>query len=129
MKDYVYALQENDINCQPIKIHMIKMDTSWYREIRTIEGIVSRSLDRWCEHWHWQSKRYDKWHSYPRFTRYDEMHHEFRKELARVSQREYKEIPLVHHDSAYAFFDSIGYDHKDRSMKNLDTLILKQPKE
>lgn len=129
MKDYVYALQENDINCQPIKVHMIKMDTSWYREIRAVEGIVSRSLTRWCEFWHWQTKRYTKWHSYPRFSRYDEINFKTRQEIFKGCGKEINDLPIVHHESAYAFFESISYDYKDRSMKNLDTLILKRPKE
>lgn len=121
----VYKLEERNIKYDLIKVHHIKTvddckQGGWYHQTRAIDGMLHRLLNRWCKHWHTNTKRYIKYNSVMRFHRFDYITYE--TEIGLMS-----EAPqVIHHDSAYAFFDYIGYDYKDHSMKNLDTLILKK---
>lgn len=136
MQSITMIKERTSLDSNNIVIHHItkKEEESrggWYRQSLTIDGLLSRPLKRFNKFWY-TPKRYkthDTLVKYSLWTEEDKnMHVHMRKFSTEkygieVALQQYPEIKDVYHDSVWDFFDSIGYNYKDKSVKNTDSLI------
>lgn len=121
MRD-TYKITERNKQHEPLKIHVINVDDNprggWYRQIGAAEGMINRSLNRWCNHWLYCPRPNGKpvRNGVLRFGRTDMLDGRWCGEEIT--------IPEVHHDSVWDFFDSIGYNHKDKRVSNTDAKLI-----
>jgi hypothetical protein len=104
----------------------------WYWQALSIDAMVSRALNRWSKIWH-VPKRYKSHDTLLRFGHWNEedvkSHNHMRKyyevELNRpeMAEKMYPAFKTIKHASVWAFFDSIGYNYKDKTAKSIDKLI------
>lgn len=109
----------------------------WYRQIGAKEGLVERTLKRWYYHWHHKkSSEYNSSVKYSRFFQSDmkshagtrarymkllDTHDVTKEEIDKLCP----ELQFMEHDSVWAFFDHIGYNHKDKRVSYTDKFINK----
>jgi hypothetical protein len=114
-------------------VHTIELDDNanggWYKQITSIEAMIDRSSNRWFYHWH---KKHNQTHqSKLRFNRWrnddEELYLIQRKNLSNtsleLSLKLFPEQNKIHHNSVWNFFHYIKYDHKDKKVRNIDSLI------
>lgn len=124
MSEEITKIVERTLGSKDRTVHHIKISDGeprggWYRQVTALSGMLHRSLNRWCEHWYHSPKRYEVYRSLTRFDRYSVM--DAHRESEEASYREIKDI---HHESLWAFFDFIGYDHKDKRVSNTDKHLI-----
>lgn len=101
----------------------------WYKQIAAKEGMINRSLERWYNYWNEKkNEKYDSQIKFESWTNADERMHERQRQRYIDDSKELAEelcpkLIKVHHSSLWAFFDYIGYDHKDKRVVNIDSLI------
>lgn len=117
----------NSLHCFQTTIHIIKVknhvDGGWYRQITSKEGMLNRSMDRWYDHWN--EKFGDTHNSEIKHQRWTDSDERIRDKMAKSSNNKevYPELIKIHHDSVWDFFKSINYNHKDKRVSNIDSLI------
>tara|TARA_Y100000588_G_scaffold71880_4_gene74023 strand:- start:19081 stop:19506 length:426 start_codon:yes stop_codon:yes gene_type:complete len=123
------------------KVHVITVKNGnkrggSYRQIRAKEGMIERSHDRWFDHWY--QKKLTTHHSLTRFDRWtnadDSIYIKARERMAKregveVALENYPTYEVVEHDSVWDFFDHIGYDHKNKKVSNIDSLLIIKERE
>lgn len=104
-----------------------------YRQIGILEGFVTRVLERWYNFWRMKSTH----NSQCKYTRHhsnDEKDRDIqRKNMAERHNQEFADklfpqYEKIEHDDAYAFFNYIGYDYKNKKVSNTDKFIFIQEK-
>lgn len=123
------------------KVHIITAEDGnkrggWYRQTRAKEAMIERSHDRWFDHWY-QNKRKTH-HSTTRFDRWttadESIYIKARERMARqegveIAIENYPTYEVVEHDSVWDFFDHIEYDHKNKKVSNIDSLLIIKERE
>ncbi|ADQ53198.1 hypothetical protein 65p190 [Aeromonas phage 65] len=91
----------------------------WYVQLTSIESLVGRMLNRWYDHHYLKGKTQTGV-----FGRYDrsEYHDNERLNIS-IGEENYYRNQEISFDSVWDFYDYIGYNHKDKTMKTLDKLI------
>lgn len=136
MKKTLKYIEYLDLESRKTKLHHIVFDDNihggMYRQITVIESMISRADKRWFDHWN--AKKFKTHHTQPRFYRHHK-HDDIAKESSikllkkkGLSDNDINQIfPKsldVYHESVWAFFDAIGFDYKDKTVANTDSLIL-----
>jgi len=112
----------NIYECSSIKenimtIYRINLKDSWYRQITSIDALVEKILNRW----------YDKYYMQGLKCPLSRVREEDKESWLRINNyiTEPTKCEIVYKDfnSAQDFYYFIGYDNKNKSVKQLDRLI------
>ena len=106
----------------------------WYRQVGAMEGFHSRLTKRFSNHWY-TKKRYHNG-PYSLYSRADSMDIEGLKIFCNTMNKHgkkrtrdyYSTIRWVNWATIWDFFDYIGYDHKNKSVKEIDKFISRKEK-
>lgn len=133
----LYMIKQNTLkeDVEEQIIHCINVDETpmggWYRQIGVLEGMVGRSLKRWYNFWYLnKSKRYETRVKFEKFSEQDEdINSKLKVNIEKkyglkLANKMFPKLKKVNHESAYAFFDYIGYDYKNKKISNTDSIIL-----
>lgn len=91
----------------------------WYRQLTSIETLVSKIGKRWYNNFYLKSK--DK----RVFNRYDwEDGQSWLRINKYLEETDKYNIVNRYFDSVWDFYEYIGYDYKNKSVKQLDNLIM-----
>lgn len=119
---YVQYLSDRDLVVHTINIDDMEIRGGWYRQLTSIEAFTDRLLDRWYCSYHCKSKKGFR----ATFQKYNESDH---RDLYIDGKPVYVYTRRhVKWNSVWDFYNHIGYNHKDRSVKQLDKYILKLEK-
>ncbi|QAY01377.1 hypothetical protein ZPAH1_orf00363 [Aeromonas phage ZPAH1] len=125
-KVYTYKFYDHPVTqLYKIRIYDGHPKGGWYRQLTSIESFVNRILDRWNDHFY--SKGLIKTGVFDRHDRCEALDNE--KMNSVIGKENYYRDQEIYFDSVWDFYDHIGYNHKDRSMKTLDNLIINWKKE
>lgn len=92
----------------------------WYRQLTSIEGFAERILDRWYNNHHLKRRA-----TRGVFGRYDRTCESDNERMNKaIGEIDFYRNQEINFDSVWDFYDHIGYNHKDKTMKTLDNLIL-----
>lgn len=132
-------IQEYILHGFSMKVHVIRVNEEQrggcYQQITSLEGLINRTSERWYNFYY--LARYKEFKSQVRFNRihkYDLKSHtaQYSRMAEKVGKEEANEMfPLpeyVFHDSVWSFFESIGYDHRNKKVSHTDEFILKEKK-
>ncbi|MCY9865037.1 hypothetical protein OTK49_21195 [Vibrio coralliirubri] len=135
----VYRIAERTrFESQPSIIHVIAISDGergggWYRQIISIETMKDRMLNRWIGFW--QKRKYQTIESMARFQRADEdfeiSYEVSKKHLETILTKDaindlFPTRTEIHHKSVWDFYKHINYNHKDKKVANIDSLILQR---
>lgn len=108
MRTFIFCYYPDDDNRNPIIYHITAQDGkecgSWYQQTRSMNGFEQRLLERWY-------KYQPPSNGFMRIGKFEHTGY-----LERGST-EYK------FSSVWEFFKTIGYDHKNKSVKHLDIFL------
>lgn len=127
MKDYVIKVYEG-VGSQQKTIHIINVPEKhrrggWYRQMLSFSGFKDRAINRWYHFW--REKHYeDQPHARVRFHDYDEVSERIWKEAREAYGIERPEPIEINHESMWDFYDYIGYNHKNKSVKQIDEVLI-----
>ena len=105
-------------------VYRILMDEShkggWYRQITIMETFVENIMDRWYNNYHLKRKG----HRCP-ISRADDLDIKHWLQANEYLGGSEKQCEVIYKDyqSVYEFFDAIGFDYKNKSVKQLDKII------
>lgn len=111
----MYYIREN-VSKQDFVIHVINNSGSWYRELGCLEGFNKRIMHRW-HYLHTRKNRVEGIHC--NYQRLDQ------GSMASCMGLDGTYTQVIH-TSAYKFFKYIGFDYKNKSVKQLDKFIQKR---
>lgn len=124
-----------DLKTMPSILHKIiaqdKGRGGYYQQVVSFQATFGRVTTRFSRFWY-TPKRYSRFNVQPRFQRWDEVeqeiYDELRQEMAsekgtEAANKRYPELKVVEHESVWDFYKYIGFDYKDKSVKNTDTLL------
>lgn len=127
MKDYKVKIYEG-VGREQRTIHTIKVPDEhprggWYRQMTSFSGFHHRALNRW--HDYWREKYYD---THPnariRFHDWDEVSEGIWEDARKANNIEWPEPIEITHESMWDFYDYIGYNHKNKSVKQIDEILI-----
>lgn len=105
-------------------IHLITMEDhklgGWYRQVSSAEAFTQRIVKRWFHHWN-KKKNY---FSRVKFGRWDNSETEMYNEVSKAFPNGRPDLKFVKWNSIWDFYDSINYNHKNRSVKEIDKFII-----
>jgi len=132
-------VREHTLDCLGMKVHVIRVNDEQrggcYRQISSLEGFINRTSERWYAYYY--KSRYHLFNSQVHFKRMYKDDVKLRtvqycntKKL--IGQKEADKLfslpEYVFHDSVWSFFESIGYDHRNKKVSHLDKFILREVK-
>lgn len=117
-------------------IHDITMNDNepkggWHCQASSIDAMISRSSKRWNRFWYTQAKykthntmlKFRHWHEEDQNS-YDHMRKYYEnKGDHELALKMYPDFKVIKHNCVWDFFDAIGYNYKDKSIKHIDSLI------
>lgn len=118
---YVQKLSDHDLIFHNIKMCDMEIRGGWYRQLTSLESFV----DRLSERWYYSFQKKNKYNYQPTIQRdaveYTDLYYEGNPIWVWNKTEKYW-------NSVWDFYDHLGYNHKDKSVKQLDKFILKLEK-
>jgi hypothetical protein len=106
----------------------------WYRQVGSMDGFINRLTKRFSDYWY--TKEHYHLEPHVRYNRADHMDIEslkifcntMNKSAKKRTRNYYPTIRWMNWATIWDFFDYIGYDHKNKSVKEIDKFISRKEK-